>query len=457
MRILPRSLFGRLLVTATIAIIMALALATFAIGHVLERFVMNGLDQRLDAQIAIVARAVEADGSLDASKATDLPPFDAPDSGWAWEVIAPQSRLRSASLAGTDLALPRERDMTRFLRGEDGGEEEHRHKHPHPLEGFDAQGRAIHYRMTTVPTRQGDAVVLAAGPRSIVERPLIAAMVPLILSVLLLGGFLALALVIQLRVGLRPLALLRQRIADVRAGRLRYIDVEEPTELLPLVGELNALIDANERALARARGHVANLAHGLKTPLATLKLDLARRTASIDDGLHAQVERMEGQIRHHLGRARAAEAGGAAVSLALAPRVQDLSAALARIHRDHPVEASIRIDESVQVQCDAQDLDEMLGNLLDNGWQHARTLVRVSAQISGQTVAITIDDDGPGLSPDRIAELNMHRRLDERAGGHGFGIAIARELAELHGGSLLFARSDLGGLSARLTLPDRKH
>lgn len=99
----------------------------------------------------------------------------------------------------------------------------------------------------------------------------------------------------------------------------------------------------------------------------------------------------------------------------------------------------------------------MLGNLLDNGWQHARTLVRVSAQTSDQTVAITIDDDGPGLSPDRIAELNVYRRLDERAGGHGFGIAIARELAELHGGSLLFAKSDLGGLSARLTLPDRKH
>jgi len=452
MRVLPKSLSGRLLATAAMTTVVALVLAAFAIGHVLEHFVMNGLDERLDAQIAIVSRAVGADGTLDVSKAIDLPPFDQPGSGWAWEVIGPVSRLRSVSLEGVDLALPRGRGR-QFDRDDDG--DSRTHERPRRLEGRDAQGRVIHYRFVALSTLRGDAIVLAGGPRAIVDRPLRAAMLPLLASVFLLAGFLALALVVQLRIGLRPLSALRQRVADVRAGRIRHIHVEEPTELLPLVDELNALIDANERALTRARGHVANLAHGLKTPLATLKLDLAQRKGDIDGTLKAQVERMEGQIRHHLGRARAAEAGGAVMRLSLIPRINDLSAALTRIYADRPIEQQLDVDARVEAYCDPQDLDEILGNLLDNAWQHARAMVRIRARIAGRMVDISIDDDGPGLSSDRIVDLNMRRRLDEQATGNGFGIAIVRELAELHGGMLALGRSDLGGLSAVLSLPGR--
>ncbi|MDO7843417.1 sensor histidine kinase [Sphingomonas immobilis] len=453
MRLLPRSLSGRLLVTAAVTIAVALLLAAFAIGHVLERFVMAGLDDRLDAQIAIVARAVEADGRLDAAKAIDLPPFDQPGSGWAWEVIGPAGTLRSASLRGGDLPLPRGRDWSPFGRGDE------RHgrirQRPHPLEGVDTEGRAIHYRIATLPTLRGDAIVLAAGPRAIVDRPLRAAMLPLLLSVILLAGFLALALIVQLRIGLRPLVALRQRVIDVRAGRIRHIRADEPTELLPLVEELNALIDANEQALERARGHVANLAHGLKTPLATLKLDLARFDAAGEGRLRAQVERMEGQIRHHLSRARAAEAGIMAGRQLLAPRLHDLAAALSRIHADRAIVPLIAVDATIGVQCDAQDLDEMLGNILDNAWQHAKRTVRVKARAVDRMIRIEIDDDGPGLPPDRISDLNVARRLDERATGYGFGIAIARELAELHGGTLTLRQGDLGGLAVDLNIPDR--
>ncbi|WP_239025919.1 sensor histidine kinase [Sphingomonas paeninsulae] len=451
MRVLPKSLSGRLLVTAAVTIVVALVLASLAIGHILERFVMNGLDERLDAQITLVSRAIGPDGTLDASRAIDIPPFDRPGSGWSWEVIGPASRLRSASLEGADLAPPRGRAGPLFGRGDD--DHPHTRERPRPLDGFDAQGRATHYRMATLPTLRGDAIVLAAGPRAIVERPLRAAMVPLLLSVFLLGGFLAVALVVQLRIGLRPLSVLRQRVADVRAGRVRHIHVEEPTELLPLVGELNALIDANEKALVRARGHVANLAHGLKTPLAIMKLDLAQKTGDTNDQLHSQLERMEGQIRHHLGRARASEAGGMTARLLLAPRVRDLSDALARIYGDRLIRPIIDIDPTLEVQCDSQDLDEMLGNLFDNAWQHAETTVRVGAQAVDRTIEITIDDDGAGMSPDRITDLNTPQRLDVGAGGNGLGIAIARELAELHGGSLVLWQSDLGGLSVSLGLP----
>lgn len=454
MRLLPRSLTGRLLATAGVAIAAALLLAGVAIGHILERFVMQGLDQRLDAQIAVVARSVKADGSLDPALAVDVPPFDRPGSGWAWEVIGPDRTLRSASLGPADLPLPPD-------DGRIADEERHHRRpwedlaRPRPLDGVDAAGEPIHYRIASLMTLRGPVRIVAAGPRSIVARPWLAAMAPLLASLLLLGVFLALALVVQLRIGLRPLNRLTRLLGEVREGRLRHVDVDEPTELLPLVEELNALIDSNERALSQARGHVANLAHGLKTPLATLRLDLDNPRVDPDGRLGAQVERMEGQIRHHLGRARAAESGGATRSIPLRPRLEDLANAIARIHADRAVETRMDVPPSLSVRCDPQDLDELLGNLLDNGWRWARSTLRIVGRETDRHVRITIADDGPGMTEDELREVTKGRRLDERQGGHGFGLSISRELAELHGGSLQLTRSDLGGLEARIDLPRR--
>ena len=459
MRLLPKSLTGRLVVTAVAAIVAALILAAFAIGHVLERFVMRGLDDRLDAQIALVANAVRTDGSFDDRSRIDVPPFDTLGSGWAWQADGPGGTRRSASLGENSLPLPPDwrappaplappppdADAPPRPAEPDAG-------HPRPLDGWDRDGRPLHYRVVTLLSPRGAVTIVAAGPRRIVDRPLAAAMAPLLLSLFLLGLFLALALIVQVRVGLRPLQRLRDHLAAVRAGEARRVDVAEPTELLPLVAELNALIDANDQAVARARGHVANLAHGLKTPLATLRLDLADRDPS--GKLRAQVERMEGQIRHHLGRARAAEPGGAAARIELAPHLTDLTAALGRIHADRAVALRVDLEPGLRVRCDAQDLDELLGNLLDNAWRHAREQVCVVARREDRMVRIAIGDDGPGMRDDDIAEaLVKGRRLDERDGGHGFGLSITRELVELHGGALDLGRSDLGGLEAVVRLP----
>lgn len=455
MRLLPKSLTGRLLVTAGVAIAVALFFAAIAIGHVLERFVMHGLDDRLDAQISVVARSVKADGTIDPALATDLPPYDRAGSGWAWQVIGPNRTLRSGSLGVVDLPLPPDWDAPpRWGHGA------HDHRpwsdptRPRPLDGIDNNGRAVHYRIVSLSTTAGPVSVVAAGPRDIVERPWRAAMAPLLVSLLLLGTFLALALVVQLRIGLRPLNRLTALLADVREGRLRQIDVEEPTELLPLVEELNALIGANEQALARARAHVANLAHGLKTPLATLRLDLDLPRIDPDGRLGEQVARMERQIRHHLGRARAAEPGGAASAVvALRACIDDLAQVMARIHEGRAIEALIDVPSSIAVRCDPQDLDELLGNLLDNAWRWAGSTVRITAREAGKHVRIVIEDDGPGMSEQRIEEAMIKgRRLDEREDGHGFGLPISRELVELHGGSIGLGRSELGGLEIHIDL-----
>ena len=456
MRVLPRSLTGRLLVTAGVATIVALVLAGLAIGAVLEHFVMHGLDERLDAQIAVVARAARPDGTLDPRRAIDLPPYDAPGSGWAWEVVAPDRMLRSASLGSAELPLPPDRHWAhpfdqRSARHRPWGDP----ARPHPLDGIDATGRPLHYRIVELATPRGAVLVVAAAPRDIVERPWRAAMLPLLVSLLLLGSFLALALVVQLRIGLRPLSRLTGLLGDVRLGRLRHVEVDEPTELLPLVEQLNALIIANEQALARARGHVANLAHGLKTPLATLRLDLDRASADPDGHLSAQVARMEGQIRHHLVRARAAEPGAAASAIvSLRGCIADLVEAMRRIHADRGIRAEIDVAAPLRVRCDPQDLDELLGNLLDNGWRMARSRVLIRAREIGGEVRVTIADDGPGMSEAHIsAVLTKGRRLDEQPSGHGFGLPISRELAELHGGSLDLGASELGGLEVGLLLP----
>lgn len=445
MRLLPRSLFGRLLVTAGVAILVALGFAAFTIGHVLERFVTHGLDDRLDAQIAVVARAVGPDGRIDAARAIDVPPFDLAGSGWAWEVTAPGGTLRSGSLGQADI-VPDTGPHTRFGPPHDANE-------PRPFEAHNARGERIHGRLLTLATPRGDVRILATGPRAMVERPLHEAMAPLLLSLLVLGLAMAVAILIQLRIGLRPLKSLRASLAEVRAGTREHVAATEPSELLPLIAELNALIDANRSSLAQARGHVANLAHGLKTPLAGLRLDLAGRDP--DGRLARQVERIDAHVRHHLGRARAAsDAGAGRVATPLGAHVDDLVAALARIHAERGIAADVAIDTGLAVRCDPQDLDEMLGNLLDNAWIWARNRVTIAAEAQGREIAIRIADDGPGLADASIARATEPGwRLDESSPGHGFGLTIARELAELHGGRLELRNQNGAGLLVTLVLP----
>ncbi len=437
MTLLPKSLRGRLLVTAGAALVVALAFAGIAIGHVLERFVTQNLDERLDAQIAVVARAIRPDGSIAPLAAVDLPPFDRPGSGWTWWIDAPGGSLASRS-AMSPLRLRRQ-------RGEHHGPDRVGPDGPQPFEARADDGERVHGRALVIPTTRGDATVSATGPRDVVERPLREAIVPLATSLLLLGAGMALAIFVQLRLGLKPLDKIAAMLAEIRDGRRERIDVDEPTELRPMLAELNALIDANRLALERARGHTANLAHGLKTPLAALRLDIA--AAGLDDSpIAAHAARIEGQVRHHLGRARAASlAAASSANVPLAPVVADLVAALARIHADRSIIATASIADDLSVRADRQDVEEALGNLIDNAWRHARAHVTIGASATTGTVHIVIADDGPGIPPDRLAQVAQPgQRLDERGDGHGFGIPIARELVELAGGTLAIRNGHVG-------------
>jgi len=277
--------------------------------------------------------------------------------------------------------------------------------------------------------------------------------------VILVGVFSMVAGLLQVRRGLSPLNNLRSRLAGLHEGRDRRVEGAYPTEVQPLVNDLNALLDHREQAVQRAIAKAGDLAHGLKTPLAVLAREAERAEAAGRTELAAaiveQVERMRRQIDYHLAHARAAASG---VRAGARTSVKDAADALARTLLRLYAERGLVIDVDVppahEVRCQREDLDEMLGNLVDNACKWARTHAGISSSHLDGQILIVVEDDGGGLEPSqRQAVLQRGVRADEAAPGSGLGLAIVRDLAELYGGSIALGSSPRGGLRAELRLP----
>lgn len=252
---------------------------------------------------------------------------------------------------------------------------------------------------------------------------------------------------------------LRARLAAIRAGAEHRIEGDYPTEVQPLVTELNALLDHREEAVRRALAKAGDLAHGLKTPLAVIAHESDRLTDAgqneASTAIRQQLERMRRQIDFHLAHARAAEAGatlGARASIH--ESVDALIRTLQRLHAERGLAIDARVPAAHAVRVQREDLEEMLGNLLDNACKWAKSRVGVGSMSTNGNIVITIDDDGPGLDPAlRQNVLQRGVRADEASPGWGLGLAIVRDLAEIYGGSIALDSSTMGGMSARLTLP----
>ena len=263
----------------------------------------------------------------------------------------------------------------------------------------------------------------------------------------------------QVRRALSAMDELRGRLADLHAGRERRLEGRFPAELEPLVRDLNTLLDQREQAVRRAVAKSGDLAHGLKTPLAVLSGDAERAGSAGENELavsiRQQVERMRRQIDYHLAHARAAASGAAPGARgSVAESAEGLARALQRLHADRGVAIEINVPDDLAVRAQREDLDEMLGNLLDNACKWSRARVVLTASRSAGHVVVTVDDDGPGLEVSlRDAVLQRGVRADEAAPGTGLGLAIVRDLAELHGGTIVLRDSPLGGLRGELTLP----
>jgi signal transduction histidine kinase len=263
------------------------------------------------------------------------------------------------------------------------------------------------------------------------------------------------------RKGISPMQALRTRLSGVREGRERRVEGRYPSEVQPLVDDLNALLEHRERTVSRAIAKAGDLAHGLKTPLTVLAQEAERADGAgqreVAEAIRQQVDRMRRQIDYHLAQARAAGSGAApGASCAVVASTSSLARTLLRLHADRCLAINQHVPPGHAVRCQREDLDEMLGNLLDNACKWSRSRVVVESARADGTIVVTVDDDGPGIAESlREAVLQRGVRADEVAPGSGLGLAIVRDLAELYGGSIALGDSPLGGLRARLTLPAR--
>jgi signal transduction histidine kinase len=261
-----------------------------------------------------------------------------------------------------------------------------------------------------------------------------------------------------LRQGLMPFRQLRERLMAVRKGDDQRVDGVYPSEVQPLIDDLNALLEERQKAVKRAIATAGDLAHCLKTPLALLAQEADRAASEgnpeLAENIGQHVERMSRQVTYHLARARAASGVASAVPCPVAASTDALIRTLLKLYAGRAIEISADIAPGLCARVQRQDLDEMLGNLLDNACKWAKSKIVLKASRSGGMIVFTVDDDGSGLERTlQSAVLERGVRIDESAPGSGLGLAIVRDLAELYGGSISLDDSALGGLQARLLLP----
>lgn len=278
-------------------------------------------------------------------------------------------------------------------------------------------------------------------------------------ATIVIAGLCMYAGFLQVRRGISPINQLGKRLAAVHKGVDARVGGAYPTEVQPVVDELNALLNERERRVERALAKAGDLAHGLKTPLAVLAHEAQQVRAAGHEQLASeidqQIDRMRRQIDYHLARARSVASSaspGARASIAVS--AEGIARVLERLQSERGMVIEIDVPASQAFSGQREDLDEMLGNLLDNACKWARAGVKLTCSKEGEQVVIIVDDDGPGIEPSmREAIMQRGVRADEAAAGSGLGLAIVRDIAEIYRGSISLEASPMGGARARLSLP----
>lgn len=271
--------------------------------------------------------------------------------------------------------------------------------------------------------------------------------------------FFILAGILLVRSAFLPFGRLRKHLSGLRDGSVRRIEGKYPTEVQPLVNDLNSLLEHREHVVRRALAKAGDLAHGLKNPLAVLAQEADRADAAGQHEMAAsiglQVERMRRQVEYHLAHARAATSGDVpGARCPVLPAVEGLTRTLLRIYADRGLAIDVDVSPSHSIRGQQEDLEEMLGNLLDNACKWAKSRIKIQSVQEDGAIVLTVDDDGPGIVPAmRDVVLQRGVRADEAAPGSGLGLAIVRDLAELYRGTIVLEDSPMGGLRVRLRLP----
>ncbi|TRW17900.1 sensor histidine kinase [Glacieibacterium frigidum] len=424
-------------------IVPLLLIGGFALDRVLTSAITRNFDGQLD--FAVTAMIAAADigpaGEVRFTRGLGDQRFIEPYSGLYWQVSAPgQEAFRSRSLWDRSLPVNMKRDCSTPCRTDD--------------ESFKDEKLRIVERRVTLPGATTQFHFQVAQSTADLDAQVTSLRTTLLWSLSVLGLGLLILAALQSTYGLSPLRGVSRAIAAIRSGAATRVADDFPREIAPLVAELNDLLAHNEAQAEAARRHAGNLAHALKTPMSVLIGEARGGGPDLAAAVTQQTAIMRRHVDHHLARARAAGRRAAAASRAdVWPSLEALARTIGRIRPG--VVIDIDGDRSLAFRGEKQDLEEMLGNLLDNAAMYGGGRVFVTASCVGNMVELLIEDDGKGIAEaDRERLFERGARLDTAQPGTGLGLAIVRDVAEIYGGSVALGESeDLGGLAVTLRLP----
>ncbi len=458
------SLAFRLIASAAIWTLIALPTVAILLNSVFRSALERSFDDRLTIVLKLlIAESIGPDGGF-------IPPADVGDasfrtafSGWYWQITEKGAReglrARSASLAGGELAVPADLGAHApagtvrqgYMQGPGG-------------QRLRIIEQVVHFGEDRAggQSRPKRYAYVVAGNAEEIDQTVEDFRNLLIAALAVVGIGLVLASVFQVRFALRPLRRIEHGLADIRSGKAERLEGDLPEEIIPLQSELNALLTSNRDIVERARTHVGNLAHALKTPLSVIFNEARGKSGAFASKVREQAQIMRDQINYYLDRAAmGARIGVIGGVTEVRPVAEAMIRALGRIHEERGLDLVLECPGNIRFKGERQDLEEVLGNLLDNACKWARTRVSLTIALVSQRsrggepqFLVLVDDDGPGLSPEeRVAALKRGLRLDESKPGSGLGLSIVADLAELYRGAFALEKAPAGGLRARLVLP----
>ena len=452
------SLAFRLFLWATGWTVVILIVTGIVLSSLYRQAVERAFDRRLDVYLRTLVADVASpeEGNDKFPQSIGEPLFELPLSGWYWQVTrldTPKPELHSSrSLWDSNLPrLPNSKDASAlsagYQKGYAQGPEDVRLRLVERSIDLDDDGRYL---------------IEVAGNASEIDEEMLSFDRVIGATFAVLAGALLLTTALQVRFGLFPLKRISESLAAIRSGRAERLQGEFPVEIASLARETNALLDANREIVERARTHVGNLAHALKTPLSVIFNEAAARSSDpLAKKVLEQTEIMRDQVARQLERARlAARFTVVGTLIDVPPIVTALARTMEKLHRERDIAIAIDAPEHSYFRGEGQDLEQMVGNLVDNAckWAQSRVAIEVVAERpAGEDkprVRIIVDDDGPGLSPSEREQVALRgQRLDESKPGSGLGLSIVVELAGLYDGVLSLGTAPIGGLRAELALP----
>ena len=414
-----------------------------ALDRVLSQAITRNFDDGLNYVLtAMIASAeIGPDGEVLFNRPLADQRFLEPNSGLYYQISAKgHEDWRSRSLWDRALRVLPEHDDRSF--------------HAYDSKQFPGEDLRIMERTIVLPGSDTRWMFMVAAARAGLDDQITTLRSTLTQSFALLALGLIVLTTLQTLYGLRPLRRVRKEIVRMRAGEKSRVTEPMPSEVLPMVEELNALLAHNERQAEEARTHAGNLAHALKTPLTVIMNAATAQSADLGETVIREATTMRRQVDHHLARARAVGRRGAAQSRAeVWTSLQAVERAVQRLYPEARIDMDG--DKEVAARVERQDLDEMLGNLIENAAKYGGGSVFATVGRAGAMVEILVEDDGLGIpQEERTRIFDRGVRLDSGKPGTGLGLAIVRDVAEIYGGSVAMEESeDLGGLMVRLRLP----